>query len=127
MNEMVLVDTSIWVEHLRYGHNRLIELLDEGRILIHPFVIGELACGNIKNRIEILALLHALPMSTVADIEEIIVFIDNNRLMGKGLGYVDVHLLASAVLSNVFLWTKDKTLDKAAAGVGIDYDLSAEY
>lgn len=122
MNEMVLVDTSIWVEHLRYGHNRLIELLDEGRVLIHPFVIGELACGNIENRVEILALLHALPTSTVADIEEIIVFIDNNRLMGKGLGYVDVHILASAILSNVRLWTKDKPLANAAKGMGIGFE-----
>jgi hypothetical protein len=120
---MVLVDTSIWVEHLRYGHNRLIELLDEGRVLFHPFVIGELACGNIENRVEILALLHALPMSTVADIEEIIVFIDNNRLMGKGLGYVDVHLLASAILSNVCLWTKDKPLADAATWMGIGFEL----
>ncbi|MFA6470756.1 MAG: VapC toxin family PIN domain ribonuclease, partial [Candidatus Latescibacterota bacterium] len=88
---MVLVDTSIWVEHLRYGHDRLIELLEEGRVLTHPFVIGELACGNIKNRGEILDLLNTLPASSVADIEEIIVFIDKNRLMGKGLGYVDVH------------------------------------
>lgn len=123
MNEMVLVDTSIWVEHLRNGHDRLIELLDEGRVLIHPFVIGELACGNIRNRVEILALLHALPMSTVADIEEIIVFIDTNRLMGKGLGYVDVNMLASAILSNVCLWTRDKPLADAAAGMGIGFEL----
>ena len=123
MNELVLVDTSIWVEHLRYGHNRLIELLDEGRVLIHPFVIGELACGNIRNRDEILALLRALPASAVADIEEVIVFINTRRLMGKGLGYVDVHLLASATLSNVSLWTKDKPLAVAAAEMGISFDL----
>ena len=93
------------------------------RVLIHPFVIGELACGNIKNRVEILDLLHALPMSTVAEIEEIIVFIDNNRLMGKGLGYGDVHMLASAILSNVCLWTKDKPLANTAAGMGIGFEL----
>lgn len=121
---MVLVDTSIWVEHLRYSHKRLIELLDEGRVLNHPFVIGELACGNIKNRVEILALFRALPTSTVADTEEIIVFIHNNRLMGKGLGYVDVHLLASAILSNVCLWTMDKPLAKAATEMSIGFDLS---
>lgn len=124
MNKMVLVDTSIWVEHFRYGHNRLVELLDEGRVLIHPFVIGELACGNIRNRDEILALLRALPASAVADIEEVIVFIDTRRLMGKGLGYVDVHLLASATLSNVCLWTKDKPLAVAAAEMDIGFDLS---
>lgn len=120
---MVLVDTSIWVEHLRNGHNRLVELLDEGRVLIHPFVIGELACGNIRNRVEILALLNELPTSAVADIEEIVVFIDNNRLMGRGIGYVDVHLLASSMLSNVSLWTMDKQLDKTAneMGIGVDF------
>ena len=124
MNEMVLVDTSIWVEHLRYSSHRLIELLDEGRVLIHPFVIGELACVNIENRVEILALLRALPKSTIADIEEVIVFIHNNRLMGKGLEYVDVHLLASAILSNVCIWTMDKPLAKAAKEMSIGFDLS---
>ncbi len=119
---MVLVDTSIWVEHLRYGNARLIEFLDEGRVMIHPFVIGELACGNIKNRVEILALLHTLPTSSVADIEEIIIFIDNNRLMEKGLGYIDVHMLASAILSNSCLWTKDKPLANAAKGMRIGFE-----
>jgi predicted nucleic acid-binding protein len=89
--------------------------------LVHPFIIGELACGNLKNRAEILSLLHALPSAAVADHEEIIVFIENNHLMGKGLGYVDVHLLASAILSDVRLWTDDKPLAKAATGMGIGF------
>ena len=122
MNEMVLVDTSIWLDHLRTGYDRLIELLNEGRVLVHPFVIGELACGNIKNRAEILALLHTLPLSTVAEAEEIIDFIDANRLMGKGLGYVDVHMLASAILSNVRLWTGDKPLANTARVMGVDFE-----
>ena len=121
MNEPVLVDTSIWIEHLRDGRNRLVELLEEGCVLIHPFVVGELACGNIRNRNEILALLRSLPADAVADIEEVMVFIDTKRLMRKGLGYVDVHLLASAALSNARLWTRDRPLAAAAAGMDIGF------
>jgi predicted nucleic acid-binding protein len=108
--ERVLVDTSVWIAHLRHGDSHLAALLDEGSVLVHPFVIGELACGNLRNRAEILSLLHALPRTAVAEHEEVMVFIDRNDLMGKGLGYVDVHLLAAAVLSDVRLWTTDKSL-----------------
>jgi predicted nucleic acid-binding protein len=118
---MVLVDTSIWVRHLRDSHDRLIELLEESRVLIHPFIIGELACGNMRNRIKILELLSDLPASTVADHNEIILFIDKNRLTCKGLGYVDVHLLASAILTDVCLWTDDKPLTRAAKEMGIGF------
>lgn len=123
MNDITLADTSVWVEHLRYGLESFVELLNEGRVVIHPFVIGELACGNLGNRADILALLGKLPVSAIADIEEIFIFIENNRLMGRGLGYVDIHLLASAKLSNARLWTMDKRLDKAAfeMDIGIEY------
>ena len=116
---MVLVDTSVWVSHLREGDDRLAALLGEGVVCCHPFVIGELACGNLQNRIEILSLLRALPKAEVADHEEILTLIDHNRLMGKGLGYVDVHLLGSAVLSGISLWTADHRLAQAASLLGV--------
>jgi predicted nucleic acid-binding protein len=118
---MVLVDTSVWVSHLREGEDRLVRLLEEGVVCSHPFVVGELACGNLKNRTEILSLLQALPSAEVAIHEEILAFIENERLMGKGLGYVDVHLLGSAVLSDVLLWTADRRLAECAGALGIRY------
>jgi predicted nucleic acid-binding protein len=111
---MVLVDTSVWVSHLRETHAGLVDLLDDGEVACHPFIIGELACGNVKNRTTILSLLEALPMALMVEDEEVLAFIDNHDLMGKGLGYIDVHLLASAVLSGLPLWTLDKKLEKAA-------------
>lgn len=115
---MVLVDTSVWVEHFRSGTIGLASSLDDGQIVCHPFIVGELACGNLKNRSQILSLLFTLPSAQVADDEEVMRFIEANRLMGKGLGYIDIHLLASAVLTNVPLWTLDKRLSKAAAALG---------
>jgi predicted nucleic acid-binding protein len=111
---MVLVDTSVWVSHLRETHAGLVDLLDDGEVACHPFIVGELACGNVKNRTTILSLLEALPMALMVEDEEVLAFIDNHDLMGKGLGYIDVHLLASAVLSGLPLWTLDKKLEKAA-------------
>ena len=121
---MVLVDTSIWVSHLRERDDRLVSLLEEGVVCSHPFVIGELACGNLNNRMEILSLLRALPSAEVAEHEEILAFIDSKQLMGKGLGYVDVHLLGSAVLSGVSLWTADHRLAESATRLGICYGSS---
>ena len=111
---MVLVDTSVWVSHLRETHAGLVHLLNDGEVACHPFIVGELACGNVKNRTAILSLLEALPMALLAEHEEVLAFIDNHGLMRKGLGYIDVHLLASAVLSGLTLWTFDKKLEKAA-------------
>ncbi len=119
MIDAVLVDTSVWVSHFRFGDERLASLLEEGGVACHPFVMGELACGTIKNRIEIMNLLRELPTVEVASQEEILVFIDKNRLMGKGLGYVDVHLLGSAFLSDTLIWTLDKALKRAAIKLGI--------
>jgi predicted nucleic acid-binding protein len=118
---MVLVDTSVWVYHLREGDDRLSGLLNEGLVCCHPFVLGELACGNLKNRTEILSLLQALPSTETANHEEIMAFIEYNSLMGKGLGYVDVHLLGSALLSDLVLWTVDRRLAKAASDLGVYY------
>jgi len=121
---LVLVDTSVWVEHLRKGNGRLESLLDEGLVVCHSFVIGELACGNLKNREEILKLFKALDSAALADHEEVMRFIETHELMGKGLGYIDIHLLASASLSQIPLWTRDKRLDEAASLLGLKYESS---
>ncbi|HAJ26916.1 MAG TPA: VapC toxin family PIN domain ribonuclease [Syntrophus sp. (in: bacteria)] len=118
---MVLVDTSVWVSHLRDGNAELANLLNDGRVLCHPLIVGELACGNLKDRAVILSYLQLLPMSIEAEPDEVLSFIENNHLMGKGMGYVDVHLIASAVLTGVPIWTLDKKLAQAAAGLHITY------
>jgi predicted nucleic acid-binding protein len=107
---MVLVDTSVWVDHLRRGDDELAALLQRGLVLAHPLVIGELACGNLKNRAEILRLLQTLPLAKMAGQDEVLEFIETHALFGKGLGLIDVHLLAAALLNHAPLWTRDKTL-----------------
>lgn len=118
---MILVDTSVWVFHLRETQPGLAELLNEGQVACHPFILGELACGNLRNRTTVLSLLEALPKAVLVEHEEVLAFIENHDLMGKGLGYVDVHLLASAVLTELPLWTLDKKLKKAAEGLRCEY------
>ncbi len=109
---MVLVDTSVWVAHLREGGTGLESLLNDGLAACHPFIVGELACGNLKNRTEILSLLQTLPMAVQAEHEDVMRLIEKHHLMGKGLGYIDVHLLASAMLTNIPIWTLDKKLNE---------------
>ena len=112
----ILADTSVWVEHLRAGSPALSALLDENLVVVHPFVIGEIACGNLRNRHALLALLGELPRATVATQDEALRFMENHRLMGRGIGYVDVHLLASAaLLGDAQLWTLDRRLAKVAS------------
>lgn len=118
---MVLVDTSVWVSHLRSGVAHLRTLLEEGKVVSHPYVIGELACGNLTNRLEVLSLLKALPEAAEATHDEVLRFIEDQRLMGLGLGYVDVHLLAAARLNGVPLWTEDRRLQAAAVRLQVDY------
>jgi len=118
---MVLVDTSVWVQHLRQGNAALARQLTDGQVVSHPFVVGELACGNLKNRSEILGLLSRLPCAEVACHAEVLRFIDTYRLMGKGLGYVDIHLLASAVLTSVSIWTLDRRLRETAGRLDLAY------
>lgn len=118
---MVIVDTSIWISHLRKGSSHLKLLLLDGEVASHPFIVGELACGNMKNRKEILSLLQALPMAPVLEQDEILYFIDRNGLAGTGIGFIDVHLLASARLSKLPLWTSDKRLKKAAEKLKLAY------
>ena len=114
---MILIDTSVWVEHLRSGMSSLEALLADGDVICHPFIIGELACGNLRNRKEILALLRELPMALRAEDDEVIDFIEHHKLMGKGLGYIDIHLLMSARLTKIPLWTLDKRLNDVALTV----------
>jgi predicted nucleic acid-binding protein len=118
---MVLVDTSVWVEHLRSGKTGLESLLNNGSVVCHLFIVGELACGNLSNRVEILSLLQALPLANHAEHEEVMHFIDNYSLMGKGLGYIDMHLLVSAILTKVPIWTLDKKLREVSSKLGLEY------
>ena len=111
---MVIVDTSIWVTHLRQGSRQLEKLLMNAEVMCHPFIIGELACGHLNNRNEIISLFQSLPMAPTIEFDEFLYFIDRNHLTGKGVGFVDVHLLASAQLIGVPLWTADKRLKSAA-------------
>jgi predicted nucleic acid-binding protein len=112
---LILVDTSVWVDHLRRGDAQLAESLERGTVVMHPFVIGEIACGSLTDRSSMLQLLQDLPMAAVADSDEVLGFIERHSLHGKGLGYVDVHLLASVALTDrTKLWTRDKRLRVAA-------------
>jgi len=119
----ILVDTSIWVHHLSRGESRLAALLEAGEVLCHPFIIGELACGRLANRDEILDLLAALPQAGVAGHTEVLHLIEEHRLYGRGLGWVDIHLLGSGLLSSCSLWTSDKALHDASGRLGLAADL----
>ena len=116
---MILADTSIWIDHLRRANSRLGQLLLDGEVLCHPFVMGELACGSLTKRDAILALLATLPIGVIADHSEVLGLLDAKRLYGRGLGWVDLHLLASTVLSQSRLWTLDKPLARVAASMGV--------
>jgi predicted nucleic acid-binding protein len=107
---MVLVDTSVWIDHLRKDNSRLSDLLHQSRVLIHPFIIGELSCGNLKNRTTLLHLLNSLPRSVEATHNEVFTLVESRNLSGRGIGWIDAHLLASALLSAADLWTLDKRL-----------------
>ena len=119
MAEAILVDTSVWIDHLRSKSRTLAGLLEAGAVYTHPFVIGELACGNLSRRSEILEALAALPAAPLVEHETTIRLIERDQLAGKGLGWVDVYLLASAQRGNLTLWTLDKRLRAAAASMGL--------
>ncbi len=116
---MILADTSVWIHHLRQGNDRLADLLSDGQVLCHPFIIGELACGNLKNRAEVLLLLGRLPRAVPATQDEALTLIEARRLMGRGLGWVDAHLLGAVVLQGFGLWTLDRRLELAAKALGV--------
>ncbi len=116
---MILVDTSVWVDHFRSRNRTLISLLHAEQVLTHPFVIGELACGGLRNRRKILGHLAVLPQARVASHEEVLSFLEGQRQFGRGIGWIDAHLLASALLSHAALITLDRPLLRAAAVVGV--------
>jgi len=118
----VLVDTSVWIDHLRRGNARLALHLANGDVEGHPFVVGEVACGNLSRRHEILSLLGSLPQVIAAEHDEVLALLETNRLFGHGLGWVDVHLLASAKLSRTTLWTLDKRLAGPARALAVSFE-----
>lgn len=118
---MILVDTSVWVDYLRAGDRELTRLLERTQVRMHPFVMGELACGNLSRRREVLGLLQGLPPVPVADQDEVLFLIERHGLMGRGIGFVDAHLLAATLLSHATrLWTRDKRLAEMARALGVD-------
>jgi len=120
---MILVDTSVWIDHLRVGDEGLVTLLDSAQVLCHPFVVGELACGNLRNRGEALTLFGELPRVAVATDAEVLYFIEQHGLMGRGIGYIDAHLLAAVSLAGpARLWTRDKRLCAVATDLGLAYE-----
>ena len=115
----VLADTSVWIEHFRTGRTALTPLLTEGLVVMHPCIVGELSCGNLKTRSAVLSALQSLPQATTATDAEVLHLVESRRLWGKGLGWIDAHLLASALLSNCTLWTLDSRLRTAANELGV--------
>jgi predicted nucleic acid-binding protein len=118
---MILVDTSVWVRHFRMGDKKLAGLLEEGEVSCHPDIIGELACGNLKRRSVVLSLLAELPVVPVAENDEVLALLDREKLYGRGLGWIDAHLLASAMLADCPIWTLDVSLKRAAVHLKIDF------
>jgi predicted nucleic acid-binding protein len=119
---LILVDTSVWVDHLRRGDPGLVELLERSVVAMHLFVVGEIACGNLRDRASMLELLQDLPAAVVAEGDEVLHFIERHGLHGQGIGYVDVHLLASVRLTEgASIWTRDLKLLRVAASLGCAY------
>ncbi|MCL5801651.1 MAG: type II toxin-antitoxin system VapC family toxin [Gammaproteobacteria bacterium] len=120
---MILVDSSVWIDHLRAGELALVELLNTGQVLAHPFIVGELACGNLSNREAVLSLLQDLPSVPIATDEEVLFFIGRHGLMGRGIGYVDAHLLSAVSLAGAArLWTRDKRLCAIAKSLSLAFE-----
>jgi predicted nucleic acid-binding protein len=125
---VILVDTSVWVDHLRRGDPQLVDLLERFQVVMHPFVVGELACGSLSERETVLELLQDLPPAVVAEGDEVLAFIEGHTLHGRGLGYVDVHLLASVLLTEgTSLWTRDKRLHSVARTLGVAFHDNAAH
>ena len=116
---MILVDTAVWIGHLRTAEPRLSVLLEEGQVLVHPFVLGELACGTLRRRAEVLAHMRRLTTAPLVSNEEAHRVLELRKLMGKGLGWVDIHLLASCLVARAALWTLDRRLAQSAEVLGL--------
>ncbi|KLK91847.1 ribonuclease [Microvirga vignae] len=122
---MIIVDTSVWIDHLRVGDPGLTELLENGRVLAHPFVTGEIALGSLRQRSVVLEALRSLPQATVARDDEALIFIETRKLYGIGIGYVDAHLLTAAQLTpGVTIWTRDRRLREASMQLQLSADLT---
>ena len=115
---MILADTSVWLDHFRSGSARLAALLREGKVLTHPFVIGELACGKLRRRKEVLAMLESLPAAPAAAQQEVLRLLEENMLAVRGIGWIDMHLVAAALLAGATLWTRDGRLAAVAEELG---------
>jgi predicted nucleic acid-binding protein len=115
----VLVDTSVWIDHWRHGNRRLMQLLEANTALVHPFVLGEIALGHISTRAAVLADLATLDAPRVAEHAEVLALVERGRLWGRGVGWVDAHLLASALLDRIAVWTLDAPLARAARELGV--------
>lgn len=120
---MILVDTSVWIDHLRKGDSALAARLSGGEVLAHPLIVEELACGRLSHRDEILGLLSALPAAPLASHAEVLGLIADEDLGGLGIGAVDAHLLASARLADVMIWSRDKALSRAAKKLGVLHEI----
>jgi predicted nucleic acid-binding protein len=121
---LILADTSVWIDHLRFGDKDMRELLNRGQIVIHPFVVAELALGSIRDRAKTLALLDLLPQARIAQLNELRLTIEARRLYSVGIGFTDAHLIASVLIdSPTLLWARDKKLRKVAENLGIHANL----
>ena len=120
----ILVDTSVWIDHLRTNSPALRRLLDSDMVVCHPLVIGEIACGNMKHRSEVIESLAVLPTTPIIEYQEVLTFIETHKLFGQGLGWIDVHLLASTTLQHVTLWTLDQPLRNAARRLRCHFESS---
>jgi predicted nucleic acid-binding protein len=118
---VILVDTSVWVDHLRVGNRQLQSLLESAEVLVHPFIVGELACGTLRHREEVLTYLQALPEAQAAEHEEVMRVVEHERLYGRGIGWIDAHLLTSARLSDAVFWTLDKRLSRVASALALAF------
>ena len=118
---MILCDSSVWIDHFRHGNATLAELLENDQALGHPFIIGELACGALPTRGATIELLQTLPEAPLVEHDEVLALIDRHRLMASGIGWVDAHLLGSALLAHARLWTFDLSLATAARKLGIEF------
>jgi len=121
---MILVDTSVWIDHLRRGDAELARRLENGDVACHPFIIGELALGTMRHRPALLALLAQLPAATEPTHDEVMTFVERHRLHSSGIGWIDAHLLCSAALDRHALWTDDKSLRAVAKRLNVGYDRS---